>query len=110
MTGKEYQKLALQTANLQSEVKYPRIINGVLGLAGEAGECADIVKKHLFQGHDLNKEKLLEEIGDVMWYCALTAYEAGSDLDSIMENNIAKLAKRYPNHKFEVEKSVNRTI
>lgn len=105
MTLNEYQKLALTTAN--KETKYPRIINGVLGLAGEAGECADIVKKHLFQGHELDKEKLLDEIGDVLWYCAYSADTLGLRLEDIMEHNINKLRARYPEG-FSVEKSVNR--
>ncbi len=107
MNPNEYQKLALRTANKDPE--YPRIINGVLGLAGEAGECADIVKKHLFQGHELNKEKLLDEIGDVLWYCAYSADALGLQLEDIMQHNIDKLAKRYPEG-FAADKSINRKI
>ncbi|MDY5852989.1 MAG: nucleotide pyrophosphohydrolase, partial [Bacilli bacterium] len=54
-----YQEFAYSLAS--DKCKEQPILNGVLGLAGESGECADIVKKHLFQGHDLNKEKLLDE-------------------------------------------------
>lgn len=105
MTPNEYQELALYTAN--KNTKYPRIINGVLGLAGEAGECADVVKKHLFQGHELDKEKLLDEIGDVLWYCAYSADALGLKLEDIMQHNVDKLKKRYPEG-FVAERSLKR--
>ena len=82
-------------------------MNGALGLAGEAGECADHVKKHLFQGHNLNCAHLAEEIGDVLWYCAELAAGINRSLDEIAEQNIAKLRKRYPNG-FDSERSIHR--
>ena len=81
--------------------------NGVMGLCGEAGECADLVKKHLFQGHDLDPGHLGEELGDVAWYLALTAYVIGYDLNVILQQNVAKLRKRYPDG-FDEERSKNR--
>ena len=89
MTVNEYQKQALRTVNrLLSEEGY--MINGVLGLCGEAGECADIVKKHLFQGHKMDKVHLAKELGDVAWYLALFAYSIGYDLNDIFRMNIDK--------------------
>ena len=84
------------------------ILNGVLGLAGESGECADIVKKHIFQGHELNKEKLKDELGDVLWYIAITAKGLGITLQDVVDHNYQKLSSRYPTGRFRVEDSVNR--
>ena len=89
MTFNEYQKLAQRTSNGKSLLGIhqgaSRIVNGVIGLAGEAGECADIVKKWLFQGHDLDRNKLIDEISDVLWYCAEAATGLGVNLDEIAE-------------------------
>ena len=107
MTGTEYQKLAMRT-NRTEATQEQNLINGCLGLAGEAGEVCDIVKKYMFQGHNLETQKIVDELSDVLWYVALTAQGIGCDLDSIMEHNINKLKKRYPNG-FEAERSINRT-
>ena len=106
MTGTEYQKLAMRT-NKSEATQEENLINGCLGLAGEAGEVCDIVKKYMFQGHNLETQKIVDELSDVLWYVALTAQGIGCDLDSIMEHNINKLKKRYPNG-FEAERSINR--
>lgn len=105
MNFKEYQELALRTANSLNEEDL--ILNGVLGLSGETGEVADIVKKHLFQGHKLDKSKILDELGDVLWYIAITSKGIGVELEEIAIHNIDKLKKRYPDG-FEAERSVNR--
>ena len=102
----EYQKLAMVTLNPELDKK-DVLINGVMGLCGESGEAIDIVKKHLAQGHELDKEKLAKELGDVAWYLAETATAIGYDLEDIFQMNIDKLKKRYPEG-FSVEKSVNR--
>ncbi len=106
MTINEYQKLAMVTLNPELDKK-DVLINGVMGLCGESGEAIDIVKKHLAQGHELDKEKLAKELGDVAWYLAETATAIGYDLEDIFQMNIDKLKKRYPEG-FSVEKSVNR--
>lgn len=95
MTINEYQQEALRTAN-SANLDYPLIINGVLGLAGEAGECADIVKKAYFQGHPLVSNHMAKELGDVAWYLAVTAHAIGYDLETIMQMNVDKLRSRYP--------------
>ena len=102
-----YQKAVLRTAPTDIFDKGELLINGILGLTGEAGECADYVKKHLFQGHELNKKKLAEELGDVAWYVALAAYALDYDLSDILEMNIKKLEERYPEG-FDPERSINR--
>ena len=105
MTGAEYQKLAMRTASDLDT--YGLILNGVMGLNGEAGECIDVVKKHLFQGHELDKEKLIDELSDVLWYAAITSEGLGVTLDDVMRHNVEKLQKRYPNG-FSAERSIHR--
>ena len=105
MTGAEYQKLAMRTASDLDTCGL--ILNGVMGLNGEAGECIDIVKKHLFQGHDLDKEKLIDELSDVLWYAAITSEGLGVTLDDVMRHNVEKLQKRYPDG-FSAERSIHR--
>jgi len=108
MNGWEYQKAAQRTAN-QAISDVEKLINGVMGLCGEAGECIDLVKKMLYQGHDKREtmDKLAEELGDVMWYAAETAEAIGVTLDRVMLENIAKLEARYPGG-FDPERSRNR--
>ena len=106
MTINEYQKLAMTTLNPQLEKK-DILINGVMGLCGESGEVIDLVKKHLAQGHELDKEQIAKELGDVAWYLAETAYAIGYDLEDVFQMNIEKLKKRYPEG-FSAEKSRNR--
>lgn len=106
MNMNDYQLSAMRTANGMDK-RYPMILNGVLGLNGESGECADIVKKHLFQGHELDEKHLAEELGDVLWYVAVTAFSIGYDLDEIAQMNVSKLLKRYPDG-FDKARSVNR--
>ena len=106
MTINEYQSLAMTTLNPNLDPK-DVLINGVMGLCGESGEAIDIVKKHLHQGHPLDKEKLAKELGDIAWYLAETAYALGIPLEDILQANIDKLRKRYPEG-FDKERSINR--
>ena len=107
MTINDYQKEALSTVNLLKFSKEGMLANGALGLSGESGEWADIVKKHLFQGHELDSEKLAKELGDVAWYLALASYAIGYSLEAILAMNIDKLYKRYPDG-FSAERSIHR--
>ena len=102
----EYQRLALKTLNPDLDQK-DVLINGVMGLCGESGEAIDIVKKHLHQGHALDREHLKEELGDIAWYLASTSYALGLDLDEVLSANIAKLKRRFPEG-FSTEASENR--
>lgn len=106
MNPNEYQKLAITTLNKYLS-KNDVLINGVMGLCGESGEVIDLVKKHLHQGHELNKEKIIDELGDVCWYIAEIAYVLGVPFEEVLIKNIEKLKKRFPNG-FEVGKSINR--
>lgn len=85
------------------------MLNGALGITGEAGEVADLIKKHIFHGHDLDTDALVKEIGDVCWYVALLCTAIGVDLESVMEKNIEKLKTRYPEG-FSSEASINRVV
>ena len=87
--------------------KLAQLQNGLMGLNGEAGECIDILKKVLFQGHELDREHLAEELGDVLWYVAISADALGYPLERIMIMNRDKLVARYP-YGFDSERSVNR--
>lgn len=107
MTANEYQNLALRTLNPELSKK-DVLINGVMGLCGESGEAIDIVKKWLAQGHELDREKLAGELGDIAWYLAETAWALEIPLEEILEANIAKLKKRYPEG-FSAERSLFRT-
>ncbi len=78
-----------------------------LGVAGEAGEIADMVKKELGHGHPRDREKMAKEIGDVLWYLAAVADEYDYSLSEIATMNIAKLKARYPQG-FSTEASINR--
>ena len=106
MTINEYQKLALTTLNPALSDK-DVLINGVMGLCGESGEAIDLVKKHLAQGHELDREKLAKELGDVAWYLAETAHAIGYDLETILRMNIDNLRARYPEG-FSAEKAISR--
>ena len=91
MTINEYQKLAMTTLNPDLNKK-DVLINGVMGLCGESGEVIDIVKKHLHQGHELDKEKIVKELGDVAWYLAEIAYALGVDwMDVRGRYNVCKI-------------------
>jgi NTP pyrophosphatase (non-canonical NTP hydrolase) len=93
--------------NLPIMLKGAGILNGVMGLAGESGECVDLLKKSLFQGHPLDKEHMAKELGDVAWYLAVSAYGIGYDLETIFQMNVDKLRERYPDG-FDPERSQHR--
>lgn len=109
MTINEYQEKAMRTDNKAFSNK-ERMMNAILGLFGEGGEVADIIKKSTFQGHPINDETLdhlKEEVGDILWYVALAAKSLDMDLETIAKQNIEKLEERYPDG-FSAEKSIHR--
>lgn len=106
LTADDYQRMAMRTAG-EYETNYDQLRNAAYGLNGEAGEVIDLLKKHEFQGHDLPEEKLIDECGDVRWYCALLADALGFSLEAVMNRNIDKLRKRYPDG-FDKARSINR--
>ncbi|MCI7156978.1 MAG: nucleoside triphosphate pyrophosphohydrolase family protein [Solobacterium sp.] len=102
----KYQELAMRTLNPEIDKK-ELILNASMGLCGESGEVIDLVKKHLFQGHDLDDEKLIKELGDVAWYLAEAATALNVNLSEILEKNIKKLENRFPDG-FNSNRSINR--
>lgn len=106
MTVNEYQKLAMVTLNRDLDKK-EMLTNAVMGLCGESGEACDLVKKHFFHGHELDRAALIKELGDVAWYLAEAAEALDVSLDEVFERNIEKLKKRYPEG-FSSERSINR--
>ena len=107
MKANEYQMAAMRTA-AKYDSKDVQLLNGLMGLNGEAGEAIDLMKKHMFQGHELDREHMAKELGDVAWYLALCADAICYDLDSILTMNITKLKARYPNG-FDKDSSQNRS-
>lgn len=119
MNGKQYQELAMRTydgyamnrlsLNVMSATFYETaaLLNGVLGLTGEAGEVSDLIKKGIFHEKGIDREHLEKELGDVMWYIAFICHTCGFNLDEIMQMNIDKLKARYPEG-FDVIKANNR--
>jgi NTP pyrophosphatase (non-canonical NTP hydrolase) len=102
----QYQELAQRTAGAGRDGEY-RLIIAALGLAGEAGEFANLVKKLTAHGHDISKEQLADELGDILWYLSEAASAFGLEMDQIARENIKKLRKRYPEG-FSQERSINR--
>lgn len=108
MTINEYQEACLRTEPMDAKITdTTRLENGLMGLNGEAGEAIDIMKKFLFQGHELDKKHLAKELGDVAWYLAVTADALGYYLEDIFQMNIDKLKARYPDG-FDPELSKHR--
>lgn len=106
MTLNEYQRLAQRTSNKELSPD-DHLFNAMLGLAGETGECCDLVKKCFFQdGRDI-REKLKDELSDTMWYIAEAASSMGWTLEEIGQHNIEKLRARYPDG-FCPERSLHR--
>lgn len=89
--------------------RYGELLNGALGLTGEAGEVADLIKKAIFHGHELDKDVIVKEMGDVMWYMALLCHALNIQLSTVMERNIEKLERRYKDG-FSEEASRNREV
>ena len=105
MTGNEYQELASRTINRNLE---PNELNShaVLGMVSEVGEICGLYQKE-FQGHQYNETELKKEVGDLLWFVAEFCTANGWDVEEIMDMNITKLKRRYPDG-FEVERSVTR--
>jgi NTP pyrophosphatase (non-canonical NTP hydrolase) len=100
MNADEYQELAARTLiggpDFSITDEEIMIAWNALGLAGEAGEVADLVKKGIFHQHGLDRDRLRKEIGDVLWYAAALCSKLGFSLSDVMEANIEKLRARYP--------------
>ena len=104
----DYQEKAKRTSNQQVEALY-KLANFGMGLAGESGEVCDYLKKVVFHGHDLDQDKLADELGDVLWYLANLADAIDLPLSEIARRNVEKLQKRYPEG-FDSQRSRERQI
>ena len=127
MTGNDYQQLAMRTNDglcnnrlykmcseddfnktyAKEHIARADLILGMLGICGEAGEAIEIVKKAVFHGHELKVDQLKKELGDILWYVAMCCNAIGTDMETVMEINIAKLVERYPEG-FSEQASQNR--
>ena len=107
MTINEYQALALRTLNSDLD-RDEMLLNAVMGLCGESGEAIDLLKKHRMHGHPFDREKFAKELGDIAWYLAEAARAIDMDLEDVLQMNIDKLKRRYPDG-FDSEKSRNRS-
>lgn len=106
MDFKKYQMEMKRTAADLSD-KPENFALGAMGITGEAGEVADYIKKVLFHNHELSREKLAKELGDVLWYITYLSSILGYDLEEIAQMNIEKLRNRYPNG-WDPQNSINR--
>ena len=95
MTLDEYQTAASRTRNQRLSDR-ERLIDATAGLSEEAGEILGLVRKHAFQSHPLDRDKLQTELGDALWCLAIAAQSAGLTLEQVATTNIAKLRSRYP--------------
>ena len=105
MTGNEFQKLAARTIN-KNLVPAEMRLHALHGLASEVGELHGLYQKR-YQGHHCAEEYLKKECSDILWFIAEYCTAQGWELDEIMQLNIDKLMKRYPDG-FEEAKSLNR--
>lgn len=103
----EYQQLAARTLG-GNRTHEQQLSNAALGLTGEAGEVAELIKKHLYHATPLDTDALAKELGDCLWYIAAFATVQGLSLADIAQRNIDKLRRRYPEG-FDPERSRNRT-
>ena len=106
MTLNEYQSMAQRTSRKDISPE-EHLFNGMLGLAGETGECCDLVKKRYFQDGRYIREDLIDELGDCLWYIVEAVTAMGLTLEDVARHNVEKLRKRYPDG-FDAEHSLYR--
>ena len=111
-SSKNFVDLADRLGELDREgANIERLTTAGVGLAAESGEFLEIVKKMVFQGkpwNNDNREHLIIELGDVMWYVAQACMALDISFDEVIEGNVKKLEKRYPGGSFDVHYSENR--
>ena len=110
MESKDYVALVDRLWAIEDTANLPRLLTAVIGMQSETGEFAEIVKKCVFQGKELDnstKFHLKRELGDIIWYWSQGVMSLGYTPSEIIQENINKLEKRYPNG-FEAFRSENR--
>jgi len=112
--SKDFVSLADRLGELDREgSNIERLTTAGVGLAAESGEFLEIVKKMVFQGKpwtDDNREHLIIELGDTMWYVMQACMALDVDIETVIKLNVQKLEKRYPGGSFDVEKSEHRRV
>ena len=112
-SSKDFVSLADRLGDLDRQgANIERLTTAAIGIAAEGGEFAEIVKKMVFQGkpwNEDNREHLIIELGDVMWYVAQACMALEVSMDDVIETNVKKLAKRYPEGAFDEFFSENRS-
>ena len=112
--SKDYQSFIESLSALDGKgANINRLPTAAVGISAEGGEFMEIVKKMVFQGkpwNDDNREHLIIELGDVMWYVMQACMALGVSLDEVVEGNVEKLKKRYPGGEFDVHYSENRAV
>ena len=112
--SKDYQSFTESLDNLDGEgANIQRLLTAAVGLSAEGGEFMEIVKKMVFQGkpwNDDNREHLIIELGDAMWYVMQACSALDVSLEDVVAKNVDKLKKRYPGGEFDVYKSENRSV
>ena len=95
MTLDDYQSAAARTTNPRLSDN-ERLFDAAAGLAEESGEILGLVRKHMYQSHPLQRDKLQTELGDALWCLTIAAQSAGLTLEQVAATNVAKLRSRYP--------------
>ena len=112
--SKDYQSFLESLDNLDGEgANIQQLLTAAVGISAEGGEFMEIVKKIIFQGkpwNDDNREHLVIELGDVMWYVMQACAALDVSLEDVVAGNVEKLKKRYPGGEFDVYKSENRSV
>lgn len=115
MNPYEYLKASARTESGQYEPMKSRLqdeymlklLHGAIGMVGEAGEVSELIKKHMLYGQIVDRDKLIKECGDVLWYMAVLLRAIDSSFEECMDANIGKLQARYP-HKFSELAAIER--
>lgn len=109
LNGHHPKEIVVFQENNAPRDKTQDLLHASMGLVTEAGEFQDMLKKHVFYGKPLDEVNLKEEIGDLLWYCAIALEALDTDFQAVMQTNIDKLKARYP-EKFTEEKAENRDL
>ena len=113
-SSKDFVALADRMGELDRQgANIERLLTAAVGISAEGGEFTEIVQKMVFQGkpwNEDNREHLIIELGDVMWYVAQACMALEIDFDDVVKGNVKKLEKRYPGGSFSIDKSENRAV
>ena len=110
-SSKDYQCFIESLSSLDGKGANIELLTAAVGINAEGGEFMEIVKKMVFQGkpwNDDNREHLIIELGDVMWYVMQACMALDVSIEDVVAGNVEKLKKRYPGGEFDVYKSENR--